>query len=91
MITTLKGLLEAHFRSEYEATILSHEDRMEPLIAVYSTDTVSLIRELTDNKKLAMKAYIERLHYQLYPFCGDPRELINCNSPRDLAALFPVL
>ena len=57
------------------------------MIAVYSTYTAGLIKELTGSKKLSMKAYIERLHCQLYPFCGDPRELINCNSPEDLSGL----
>ena len=87
---SLESLLDAHFRGNYDATILSREDGIEPLIAVYNTDTAGLIRELTDNKKLAMKAYIDRLHYQLFPFKGDPRELLNCNSPGDLSALFSI-
>lgn len=89
-VSTLSGLLEAHLSGDYEATILSHEDRIEPLIAVYNTDSTDLIRELADSKKPAMKAYIERLHYQLYPFHGNPEELLNCNFPRDLSFLFSI-
>ncbi len=86
-VSTLEDLLKAHSGGDYDATILSFEGRIEPLIAVYSTKTAGLIKELTDNDKLAMKAYIERLHCQYYPFCGDPEELLNCNSPQDLSGL----
>ena len=34
-----------------------------------------------------MRAYIERLRYQLFGFSGDPEELLNCNQPEDLARL----
>ena len=84
---TLKDLLETHFRRDYDATILAREGRLEPLIAVYNTDTADLLQELTDNRKLAMKALIDRLHCQLYSYQGSPEELLNCNSPEDYAAL----
>lgn len=89
--SALEGLLDAHFRRDYDATILCREGRMEPLIAVYNTDTADLIRELAGSKKLAVRAFIERLHYQLFPFDGSPEELLNCNCPRDLSILFSII
>lgn len=86
-VPTLESLLETHLSSDHDATVLCCEGRIEPLIAVYNTETAGLIEELANNKKLAMRAYIDRLHYQLYPFRGNPRELFNCNSPRDLSGL----
>ena len=85
--STLEELLETHFRKDYDATILTRDGRIEPLIAVYNTGTACLLAELIENKKLAMKAYIERLHYRLYSHNGSPGELLNCNFPEDLAAL----
>ena len=86
-VSTLENLLDAHFRGSYDATLLESGGRIEPLIAVYNTDTADLIIDLLDNKNLAMKAYIDRLHYQLFHYKGSPEELLNCNTPRDLAAL----
>ncbi len=85
--STLEKLLETHFRDNYDATVLARDGRIEPLIAVYNTDTAGLLAELIENKKLAVRAYIDRLHYQLYSYNGSPDELLNCNFPEDLAAL----
>ena len=85
--STLEELLETHFRDDYDATILIRNGRIEPLIAVYNTDTAGLLAELIENKKLAVRAYIDRLHYRLYSHNGSPDELLNCNFPEDLAAL----
>ena len=84
---TLEELLETHFRAKYDATILSRNDRIEPLIAVYNTNTAGLMAELIENKKLAVRDYIDRLHYQMYSYNSSPDELLNCNYPEDLAAL----
>ena len=86
-VSTLKSMLETHFRGSSDATLLDHEGMVEPLTAVYNTDTVNLLKELTENGKLAMKAYIDRLHYQLFNFEGGPEELLNCNSPQDFSML----
>lgn len=85
--STLEELLETHFRDNYDATILARNGRIEPLIAVYNTDTAGLLAELIENRKLAVRAYIDRLHYRLYSYNGSPAELFNCNFPEDLAAL----
>ncbi len=86
-LSTLGKLLETHFRDNFDATILTRDGRIEPLIAVYNTDTAGLLAELIENKKLAVRAYIDRLHHQLYSYNGSPDELFNCNYPEDLAAL----
>ena len=86
-VSTLEELLRAHQRGGFDATILAHNGRIQPLIAVYETDTFPLLQELTEGRRLAMRAYIERLRYQLFGFSGDPEELLNCNRPEDLARL----
>lgn len=86
-VSTLEELLRTHQRGGFDATILSHDGRIQPLIAVYETDTFPLLQELTESRRLAMRAYIERLRYQLFGFSGDPEELLNCNRPEDLARL----
>ena len=85
--STLKKLLETHSGDDYDATILARDGRIEPLIAVYNTDSAGLLAELIENKKLAVRAYIDRLHYHLYSYNGNPDELFNCNFPEDFAML----
>ncbi len=88
---TLQQLLNAHFDKNPDATILSYSGRPEPLIGVYNTAHSALCKELIDNKKLAIRALLERLDCQYYDFHGDPNELLNCNSPEDYAQIKHVL
>ena len=80
---TLQQLLNAHFDKNPDVTILSYNGHTEPLIGVYNTAYSALCKELIDNKKLAIRALLERLDCQYYDFHGDPDEFLNCNSPED--------
>ncbi|WP_026658811.1 molybdenum cofactor guanylyltransferase [Butyrivibrio sp. AC2005] len=85
---TLDSLLDKHFSGGYDATILSHDGKDEPLIAVYRTDSTSILKELLTAKKLAVRAFLDRLSCQRYEFNGNAKELINCNSQYDLKLLY---
>ena len=84
---TLESLLKKHFSGNFDATILSHDGKDEPLIAVYKTDTTAILEKLIAEKKLAVRAFLDRLTCQHYEFMGDHQELINCNSKDDLRLL----
>ncbi|MBR4414835.1 MAG: molybdenum cofactor guanylyltransferase [Aeriscardovia sp.] len=84
---TLDCLLRMHFSGNTDATVLSHNGKDEPLIAVYRTGSTDILKELLDEKKLAVRALLERLDCQYYDFHGDPNELLNCNSPEDYAVI----
>ena len=86
---TLTGLLNKHFSEDHDATLLSHDGRIEPLIAVYKTDTTDILKELLAEKKLAVRAFLDRLSCQHYIFDGSAKELINCNSQDDLQLIYP--
>ncbi len=88
---TLRKLLNAHLANGSDATILSYEGHLQPLIGVYNTCHTKLCRELIDNKKLAIKSLLERIDCQYYDFHGDPNELLNCNSPEDYEQIKHVL
>ncbi len=84
---TLNELLKKHFSGNFDATILSHNGKDEPLIAVYRTGSTAILKELLDEKKLAVRAFLDRLSCQRYEFGGGAKELINCNSRYDLRLL----
>ena len=83
-IETLNDVLSQYFSGEHDATILSHNGHIEPLIAVYRTDRTALLKNLLDQKKLAVRAFLDRLDCQYYEFHGDEKELLNCNTIDDL-------
>ena len=72
-----------------KATILRSHGVMEPLIGVYDPACGEICKNLIEGrgfeteKKPAVRALIQRLNCQFYEFTGDPRELLNCNSPED--------
>ncbi len=71
------------------ATVLRRREIMEPLIGVYDPACGEICKNLIEGrgfeteKKPAVRALIQRLNCQFYEFTGDPRELLNCNSPED--------
>ncbi len=80
-VATLGALLTAHVNSGLEATILSHGDKIEPLLAVYNTDTTELLKKLIDKRDLSIRSFIKKLNHQMFDFKGDEIELLNCNYP----------
>lgn len=100
---SLKDLLCKHLNAECDATILTCDGKMEPLIAVYNTDTVSILKELLAesknsappfdpalrqcHKKLSVRAFLRRLNCQFHEFQGDKKELLNCNTYGDYLSL----
>ncbi|MCR4923758.1 MAG: molybdenum cofactor guanylyltransferase [Lachnospiraceae bacterium] len=85
--STLKELLISHAKSKAMATVLVHNKKYEPLIAVYDTGNTEILKELIDSEKLAIRAFLDRIKCNYYEFFGNENELLNCNSPDDLKSL----
>lgn len=84
---TLQDLILDHKNSDREATILSCKGRIEPLIAVYKTDSTRILKNLINEGSLDVKSFIKALDHGFFEFTGDPAELANFNYPRDLSGL----
>lgn len=82
-ISTIKALIDLHEHSHHEATILIHNDHIEPLIGVYNTTLISPIERLLHEKHLAVKNLLSQIDYQTYSYQGDEALLTNCNTPSD--------
>lgn len=101
--SALENLLREHSKTDCDATILTCDGKMEPLIAVYNTDTVTILEEfLTESKRneecidpeyreghkrLSVRAFLSRLNCRFHEFQGNKKELINCNTPGDYLLL----
>ncbi len=88
---TLDCLLRMHFSGNTDATVLSHNGKVEPLIAVYRTDRTGILKELLDEKKLAVRAFLDRISCQHYEFIGNEEELINCNTRNDFQSVIALV
>ena len=86
-VRTLEGLLKAHQESGKAAVLLTHEGKWEPLIAVYSTDTADILKDLLDQGRYSVRSFLDRIPFRLLEYRGDPLELLNCNTPEDLKRL----
>ncbi len=82
-VATLKQLISCDLESKKDATVLSAASHIEPLIGIYSTKTVSVIRDLIDNDLLALRYLIEQTDTYFTEFDGGPSELFNCNTEKD--------
>ncbi len=80
---TLEYIISSHLQNKKDATVLTVASFIEPLIAAYSTSTVSVIRKLIDEDKLYMKALLKSINTSYLPFRKDPAELLNCNTRSD--------
>ncbi|MBO6047377.1 MAG: molybdenum cofactor guanylyltransferase [Erysipelotrichaceae bacterium] len=82
-ISALKDLIDLHEHNHHEATILIHNECIEPLIGIYNTHLVKPIEVLLQEKRLAVKNLLSQIDYQIYNYQGDEALLTNCNTPAD--------
>jgi len=83
----LRGLAHAHLSSGADATLASHGEKYEPLIAVYRTALASQILPLIRNGGASVRALLKGIRTQLLPM--DAPEIIwhNCNTPENYQSM----
>lgn len=79
----LAVLAEAHLRSGCDATLLSHGDRCEPLIAAYRSALAALAGEVLAGEDRSLRALLRRIDWRGCPCDGPEALLVNCNTPDD--------
>lgn len=68
-------------------TVLCHEGRKEPLIAVYDRFAAVPIQAMLERGEYAVRGLERAVPWSCSPYLGPEGLLINCNGPEDLAAV----
>ncbi|MCR5651155.1 MAG: molybdenum cofactor guanylyltransferase [Lachnospiraceae bacterium] len=76
----LSELIEAHTGP---ATVLSHGEHIEPLIAVYDTSLEARAEELIKNDDFSIRRMSANSEVKKVDYKGDADLLVNCNEPKD--------
>lgn len=74
--------------AQADVVALSHEGRINPLIAAYHIQVLSAVEKAFDNGERSMMRVLSRLNYEAVDsgdFVEDSRLLMNINHPDDLA------
>ena len=65
------------------ATVLCHDGKLEPLLAVYDTVLARRAEELLLAGERSVRRLAERSERKELEFTGDPDLLLNCNTPEE--------
>lgn len=84
---TLQEMVRQHLQSGAEITVLEHQGKWEPLIAVYDTALRGRIEKLIREKGAPVRALLEQSRWQIFSYTGPEEYLMNCNTPEDYRKL----
>ena len=81
---TLKQLIRTHNGG---ITLLSYNERPEPLIGVYDSCLAQSILPMLHEGSTAVRRLLDIVGYRTFPVTGDGRIVSNCNTPDEFAAV----
>ncbi len=83
----LFDLLETHRRSQAKITILTHNEKWEPLIGIYQSSLWHDIEPILRSGNTAVHRLLQTAGYEALTFAGDSSVFCNCNTPQDYKTL----
>ena len=81
---TLSELIQAHLDGSANITVLSHGDKIEPLIAVYERWLSGIAEQILQSDNTSVRVLLKRARTGLYEYKGDGELLCDCNTPEDI-------
>ena len=81
---TLEALLDAH---SCGVTMLLHDGKEEPLIAVYDRALAELCGAILQSERTSVRRLLEQTQVRRLPYTGDASLLINVNTEEEYQAL----
>ena len=80
---TLLELIQMHLTGTCPVTVLSHGDKLEPIIGVYNSSLAGTCDSLLANGNPRIRRLLDAAGYCLYPYKGEEVLLSNCNTPEE--------
>ena len=90
-VDTLKDIIMRHQKAQTDATILIHDEQIEPLIGVYNTSILSIVTSMLENGHYAVRELLRLIDYQTLEYTDNDIFLTNCNTPEDYQLIISTL
>lgn len=85
-VETLAGLVNAHAGFSDSITVLSHGDKIEPIMAVYESRLSGICEQILMTEDTSIRALLNKVGYSRFQYTGDEFLLCDCNTPEEFAA-----
>ena len=85
-VNVLEELVTTHLAGASGITILSHEDKLEPLMGVYDKKLAGMAEEILGTDNTSVRVLLRRAGYSEYAYTGDALLLCDCNTPEEYAS-----
>lgn len=86
-VQELQGLIEKNRKSSDLITVLSHRQKQEPLIGIYSTDLAGHIEKFLSERNGSVFAFLRSIGYGEYKSEGEEFQFQNINEKADYRRL----
>ncbi len=83
---TLLALIQAHLGGSRSVTILSHGEKIEPLIGVYERWLSAAVEQILQGDNTSVRVLFERTGISRLEYTGDTSLLCDCNTPAEYEA-----
>ena len=80
---TLSELIQAHLDGSANITVLSHGDKIEPLIAVYERWLSGIAEQILQSDNTSVRVLFRRAGISRFEYEGDEMLLCDCNTPEE--------
>lgn len=78
-IELLDAMIIQHKKDQNQVTILSHGDKIEPLLGIYQTDNVETLEEIIKERSASVRAYLKTQKVGYFDYDGPEDMLANYN------------
>lgn len=82
-VQTLFDLTQAHINGANNITVLSHGDKIEPLMGVYERWLSRIAEDILQGDNTSVRQLMCRVGFSKFAYTGDEKLLCDCNTPED--------
>lgn len=82
-LSVFSELISKHIGTSGNITVLSHGDKIEPIIGVYESWLAGITEQILSTDNTSVRQLLNKVGYSKYPFTGDEALLCDCNTPEE--------
>lgn len=82
-VETLSELIQTHLNCACNISILSHGDKIEPLMGVYERWLSGIAEQILQTDNTAVRQLLNRVGFSKFYYNGEEKLLCDCNTPEE--------